>query len=107
MAMVAVRDAEPAARSIGLNPVIVKTAAFSLSAVFTGLAGGLFAPLLMFVAPDSFPFSQSILFLFPGIVGRPGRALGPPAGALGSAALPPRLSALPRPHPPLSVPPPP
>jgi ABC-type branched-subunit amino acid transport system ATPase component/ABC-type branched-subunit amino acid transport system permease subunit len=56
MAMVAVRDAEPAARSIGLNPVIVRTAAFSLSAVFTGLAGGIFAPLLMFVAPDSFPF---------------------------------------------------
>ena len=36
----------PAARSIGLNPVIVKTAAFALSAVFTGLAGGMFAPLL-------------------------------------------------------------
>ena len=47
MAMVAVRDAEAAARSIGLNPVIVKTAAFALSAVFTGLAGGIFAPLLM------------------------------------------------------------
>ena len=39
-AMVAVRDAEVAARSIGLNPVIVKTAAFALSAVFAGLAGG-------------------------------------------------------------------
>ena len=31
--MVAVRDAEVAAQSIGLNPVIVKTAAFALSAV--------------------------------------------------------------------------
>ena len=36
MGMVAVRDAEIAARSIGLNPVIVKTSAFALSAVFTG-----------------------------------------------------------------------
>ena len=43
--MVAVRDAEIAARSIGLNPVIIKTAAFALSAAFTGLAGAIFAPL--------------------------------------------------------------
>ena len=57
-AMVAVRDSEIAARSIGLNPVIMKTSAFALSAVFTGLAGAIFAPLMMFVAPDSFPFSQ-------------------------------------------------
>jgi ABC-type branched-subunit amino acid transport system ATPase component/ABC-type branched-subunit amino acid transport system permease subunit len=94
MAMVAVRDAEPAARSIGLNPVIVKTAAFSLSAVFTGLAGGIFAPLLMFVAPDSFPFSQSILFLFAVIVGGAGWTFGPVIGALVSVVLPELLSSL-------------
>jgi ABC-type branched-subunit amino acid transport system permease subunit len=64
-AMVAVRDAETAAHSIGLNPVTIKTTAFALSAVFTGLAGAIFAPLMMFVAPDSFPFSQSILFCSP------------------------------------------
>jgi len=92
--MVAVRDAEPAARSIGLNPVIVKTAAFSLSAVFTGLAGGIFAPLLMFVAPDSFPFSQSILFLFAVIVGGAGWTFGPVVGALVSVVLPELLSGL-------------
>ena len=62
-AMVAVRDSETAARAIGYNPVIVKTIAFALSAAFTGLAGGLFASLMTFVAPSSFPFSQSILFL--------------------------------------------
>ena len=94
MAMVAVRDAEPAARSIGLNPVIVKTAAFALSAVFTGLAGGIFAPLLMFVAPDSFPFSQSILFLFAVIVGGAGWTFGPVVGALVSVVLPELLSSL-------------
>ena len=94
MAMVAVRDAEPAARSIGLNPVIVKTAAFSLSAVFTGLAGGIFAPLLMFVAPDLFPFSQSILFLFAVIVGGAGWTFGPVVGALVSVVLPELLSSL-------------
>ena len=94
MAMVAVRDAEAAARSIGLNPVIVKTAAFALSALFTGLAGGIFAPLLMFVAPDSFPFSQSILFLFAVVVGGAGWTLGPVVGALISVVLPELLSFL-------------
>jgi ABC-type branched-subunit amino acid transport system ATPase component/ABC-type branched-subunit amino acid transport system permease subunit len=94
MAMIAVRDGEAAARAIGLNPVIVKTAAFSLSALFTGLAGGIFAPLLMFVAPDSFSFSQSILFLFVVVVGGAGWVLGPVAGALVSVVLPELLSGL-------------
>ena len=92
--MVAVRDAEIAARSIGLNPVIMKTSAFALSAVFTGLAGAIFAPLFMFVAPDSFPFSQSILFLLAVIVGGAGWVMGPVVGAAISVVGPELLSAL-------------
>jgi len=92
--MVAVRDAETAARSIGLNPVIMKTSAFALSAVFTGLAGAIFAPLFMFVAPDSFPFSQSILFLLAVIVGGAGWVMGPVVGAAISVIGPELLSAL-------------
>jgi branched-chain amino acid transport system ATP-binding protein len=93
-AMVAVRDAEVAARSIGLNPVTVKAAAFMLSAVFAGLAGGIFASLLAFVSPDSFPFSQSILFLFACIVGGAGWVLGPAVGAVITVVLPELLSSL-------------
>ena len=92
--MVAVRDAEVAARSIGLNPVIVKTVAFALSAVFAGLAGAIFAPLFMFVAPDSFPFSQSILFLLAVIVGGAGWVFGPVVGAAISVVGPELLSSL-------------
>lgn len=92
--MVAVRDSEVAARSIGLNPVIVKTAAFGLSAVLAGLAGGIFAPLMMFVAPDSFPFSQSILFLLTVIIGGAGWVFGPVLGAVVSVVLPEMLSGL-------------
>ena len=92
--MVAVRDSEIAARSIGLNPVIIKTAAFGLSAVFAGVAGGIFAPLMMFVAPDSFPFSQSILFLLAVIVGGAGWVLGPVFGAAVSVVLPEMLAGL-------------
>jgi len=92
--MLAVRDAEVAARSVGLNPVIVKTAAFAMSACLAGLAGAIFAPLMMFVAPDSFPFSQSILFLFAVIVGGEGWVLGPVVGAVISVVLPELLSGL-------------
>src|SRR4029078_4971670 len=93
-AMVAVRDSEIAARSIGLNPVSIKTAAFAISAVFAGLAGALFAPLMMFVAPDSFPFSQSILFLLAVIVGGAGFVFGPVVGAIVTVLLPELLSGL-------------
>jgi branched-chain amino acid transport system ATP-binding protein/branched-chain amino acid transport system permease protein len=93
-AMVAVRDAEVAARSIGLNPVSVKAAAFMLSAVFAGFAGGIFASLLAFVAPDSFPFSQSILFLLACVVGGAGWVLGPAVGAAVTVVLPELLSNL-------------
>ncbi len=93
-AMVAVRDAEVAARSIGLNPVSVKAAAFMLSAMFAGIAGGIFASLLAFVAPDSFPFSQSILFLLACVVGGAGWVLGPAVGAAVTVVLPELLSHL-------------
>jgi branched-chain amino acid transport system ATP-binding protein/branched-chain amino acid transport system permease protein len=93
-AMVAVRESETAARSVGLNPVVVKTAAFAISAAFAGLAGAIFAPLMMFVAPDSFPFSQSILFLLAVIVGGAGWVFGPLVGAVVTVLLPELLSSL-------------
>jgi branched-chain amino acid transport system ATP-binding protein len=93
-AMVAVRDSETAAQSIGLNPVTIKTAAFAISALFAGLAGAIFAPLMMFVAPDSFPFSQSILFLLAVMVGGAGFVLGPLIGATVTVLLPELLSYL-------------
>ena len=93
-AMVAVRDSETAARSIGLNPVTIKTASFAISAVFAGLAGAVYSPLMMFVAPDSFPFSQSILFLLAVIVGGAGSLFGPAVGASITVLLPELLSQL-------------
>ncbi len=93
-AMIAVRDSETAARSIGLNPVTIKTASFAVSAVFAGLAGAVYAPLMMFVAPDSFPFSQSILFLLAVIVGGAGSLFGPVVGAAITVLLPELLSQL-------------
>src|SRR5262245_47986327 len=94
MAMVAVRDSEIAARAIGLSPVLVKTLAFALSAALTGVAGGLFASLFAFVAPDSFPFSQSVLFLLAVIVGGAGWTLAPVVGAAVIVVLPELIASL-------------
>jgi ABC-type branched-subunit amino acid transport system ATPase component/ABC-type branched-subunit amino acid transport system permease subunit len=87
-AMLAVRDSEVAARSTGLSPTVVKTVAFAISAALTGLAGAVLAPLMMFIAPSSFHFSQSILFLFAVLVGGAGWTLGPLVGALVTVLLP-------------------
>jgi ABC-type branched-subunit amino acid transport system ATPase component len=49
---------------------------------------------MMFVAPDSFPFSQSILFLLAVIVGGSGFVFGPAVGAIVTVLLPELLSSL-------------
>jgi ABC-type branched-subunit amino acid transport system ATPase component/ABC-type branched-subunit amino acid transport system permease subunit len=94
MAMRAVRDSEIAGQSLGLNPVMVRTAAFGLSAVIAGLAGAIFTPLSGFISPESFPFLQSIMFLLVVIIGGTGTVLGPVAGALVVVLLPEFLSSL-------------
>ena len=93
-AMRAVADSEVAAQSVGLNPFAVKTVAFVLSAVLTGLAGAFFTPLQMFISPGSFPFFQSILFLLAVILGGTGRLFGPVVGSLIVVLLPEVLSGL-------------
>jgi ABC-type branched-subunit amino acid transport system ATPase component/ABC-type branched-subunit amino acid transport system permease subunit len=93
-AMRAVKDSEVAAESIGLNPVAIKTAAFTLSAVFAGLAGAFFAPLSGFVTPSTFTFAQSILFVLVVIIGGAGSVAGPLVGAVIVVLLPEALSGL-------------
>ncbi|KQP29975.1 ABC transporter [Methylobacterium sp. Leaf104] len=93
-AMRAVRDADVAAASLGFDPVRVKTLAFALSAALTGLAGAVLPPLMLFIAPSSFPFSQSILFVLSVVVGGAGTVLGPLFGALVTVLLPETLAGL-------------
>ncbi len=93
-AMRAVRDSEIAGQSLGLNPILVRTMAFTLSSVIAGMAGAIFAAMTNFISPESFPFLQSILFLLVVIIGGAGTLLGPVAGALVVVLLPEFLSAL-------------
>jgi ABC-type branched-subunit amino acid transport system ATPase component/ABC-type branched-subunit amino acid transport system permease subunit len=93
-AMRAIRDSEVAGQSIGLNPVLVRVAAFVLSAMMTGLAGGVFASITGFISPESFPFFQSIMFLLVVMIGGADRTLGPLLGAIVVVLLPEVLSFL-------------
>ncbi|MFK7859361.1 MAG: ATP-binding cassette domain-containing protein [Granulosicoccus sp.] len=94
LAMKGVRDAEIASASLGYHPDRVKTIAFGVSALLTGLAGAIYTPLIMFIAPSNFPFSQSILFLFSVILGGVATTLGPLFGAIITVMLPEWLSGL-------------
>ncbi|WP_404976896.1 MULTISPECIES: ATP-binding cassette domain-containing protein [unclassified Acidovorax] len=93
-ALRAVRDAETASESIGLNPLVVKTMAFAVSALLAGVAGGLYAPLSGFVTPHSFSFLQSILFVLVVMIGGSGSIAGPLVGAVIVGLLPELLARL-------------
>lgn len=90
----AVKASPIAARSLGFNPVYTKTLAFALSAGLTGLAGAFLPPLMMFISPSTFPFSQSILFVLVVIVGGTGTLWGPVLGACIVVVLPELLAPL-------------
>src|SRR5207253_11130912 len=57
-AFMAIRDNEIAASAMGVNVALYKTLAFGVSAGITGVAGGLGAIAVQFVAPDSFTIDR-------------------------------------------------
>lgn len=81
-AFVAVRDAEPAARAVGISPFVVRQSTLLISGFLAGLAGALFAPLPGIVNPDSFPILDSIFFLLAILAGGLGTVSGPVVGTI-------------------------
>jgi branched-chain amino acid transport system permease protein len=66
-AFMAIRDNEIAASAMGIDVALYKTLAFGVSAGITGVAGGLGAIAVQFVAPDSYTI-QLAISLFLGMV---------------------------------------
>jgi branched-chain amino acid transport system permease protein len=87
-AMVAIRDSEISAQSMGVNLAKYKTMAFAISAGITGLAGGLFSHYVQHLAPDSFGILLSIQLLMAVVVGGVGSIHGAIFGAIFIGALP-------------------
>ena len=81
-AFIAVRDAEPAARAVGIHPFMVRESALAMSGFLAGVAGGLFAPLPGLINPDSFPILDSIFFLLVVLAGGMGTISGPVVGVM-------------------------
>ncbi len=79
-AFVAVRDVEPAASAVGIQPFMVRESALAMSAFLAGLAGAMFAPLPGTINPDSFPIIDSIFFLLAVLAGGFGTVAGPVVG---------------------------
>lgn len=87
-AMVAVRDSDIAAQSIGVEVARVKTKAFALSAFFTGIAGALMAHKLSFISPEQFTLHLSIELLLMILIGGIGSLRGVVFGAAFLVAMP-------------------
>lgn len=75
-AVLAIRDNEIAAESCGIQTTYYKVMAFSFSAAFAGLAGGLYAGYLGVLDPASFDFMKSIEILVMVVLGGMGSMLG-------------------------------
>jgi branched-chain amino acid transport system permease protein len=81
-ALVAIRDHHIAAEAMGINTAIVKSLAFGVSAMYTGVAGALGAVAIQFVAPDSFNIFVSIVLLIGIVIGGLASISGAIYGAL-------------------------
>jgi branched-chain amino acid transport system permease protein len=81
-ALMATRDHPTAAEAMGMDIAALKTGAFAVSAMITGVAGALSAVAVEFVAPDSFTFLLSITFFVGMVVGGVASILGSIFGGL-------------------------
>ena len=74
--MIAVREDEIAAESVGVNTTKAKVLAFTVGAVFAGIAGALYASNFYFIKPDLFGFLKSIDILVIVVLGGLGSLSG-------------------------------
>ncbi len=75
-AMKAVRDDEDAAIAMGVNTFAIKTTAFTTSAFFEGVGGGLLASFLTTISPDQFTFLLTFQLLIIIVLGGLGSMSG-------------------------------
>ncbi|MGB3272934.1 MAG: branched-chain amino acid ABC transporter permease [Xanthobacteraceae bacterium] len=80
-AMMAIRDNQIAASAMGIDVAFYKTIAFGISAGITGIAGGLGAIVVQFVAPDGYTFQLAIALFLGMVVGGVGWLPGSLVGA--------------------------
>lgn len=81
--LLAIRDDEEAATVLGINTTRAKLIAFTLSAILTAAAGGVFAFFIGYIDGTSvFPIEYNLIIVLMGVLGGAGTLLGPLLGAL-------------------------
>jgi branched-chain amino acid transport system permease protein len=79
-ALLAIREDEVLARTVGVPTERYKLLVFLVSAGFTGIAGALYAHYLIYLNPDLFTFTQSFNLFVMNLVGGAGTLFGPVLG---------------------------
>ncbi|MEJ8850772.1 branched-chain amino acid ABC transporter permease [Variovorax rhizosphaerae] len=87
-ALIAIRDSEVAAASVGVPIYNLKLKVFAFSGVVAGVAGALFASLQSYITPDTFHFELGLFFFICIVIGGRGAILGPLLGTIVLTALP-------------------
>jgi branched-chain amino acid transport system permease protein len=87
-ALVAVREDELSAASLGIDGARWKVFAFAIAAALAGMAGCFYASFVGTLVPDAFFITESFTVLAMVIVGGAGTLLGPAAGAILLTVLP-------------------
>ncbi len=87
-ALVAIRENENLAESVGVNTFAYSMLAFAVGAFFAGLAGSLYAHYSRYVSPDMFEFIHIVEMLIMVLMGGRGTIAGPVVGAVIFTALP-------------------
>ncbi len=80
-ALRAIHDSEVAARVMGVNARVLKVQIFTVSAVFSAIAGSLYAHVMTFISPASFGFNFSVELLTMIVIGGLGSIYGSFLGA--------------------------
>jgi branched-chain amino acid transport system permease protein len=87
-AMVALRDSEVAASSVGVPAFTIKLTVYTFSGATAALAGALFGSLQSYITPDTFHFELGMFFFICIVIGGRGAILGPLVGTIVLTALP-------------------
>ena len=87
-AFTALRDNPIRAESLGVDIQAYTLLSFAIGAVYAGVAGALFGPLVEFIDPAPFTVDKSIMMYLMVVLGGPGYFLGPVLGSAVGVLLP-------------------
>lgn len=86
--LIAIRENEEGAAVMGVNTTLYKVTAFTLSGIFSALAGGIHAYWITFLDPESaFDLTLNVKMIIMAVFGGPGTVFGPIVGAFSLSAI--------------------